>query len=273
VREHVNEIEDILAAVPREVDSQLLLVVGFDGVVADYEGDPADVRLSPETCTTLDALATRPGIAVAIITGRRLVDVKQRAGIDAPVFYIGLHGLEVEGPNFTTTARDVVEQCRDRIRDIAARLECTLSSVSGVRVEDKDAIIAVHTREAGPGDAVWARMHLLSTAAAVAREDELRAVRGNHVLELVPNTMSPRATAIRVIARHLEERHCTPVRIVYIGEDVIDDDAYEALAGDAITVAVGARAPKARYHVTCPAAVRRLIEALAGRPEAPAAIG
>jgi trehalose-phosphatase len=134
-----------------------------------------------------------------------------------------------------------------------------------VLVEDKEAAIAVHTREASSSDAVWARLHLLSAAAAVAGLHALRVIRGNHVIELLPNVPSPRATAIARIRNHVWERTARPVFTVYIGEDVPDDDAFEAVAGRGISAAVGGRARKARFHLGSTSDVWRLIERLAAR--------
>ena len=260
---NVMDIDEMAKTVEERATPRLLLLVGFDGVLVDYEGDPAHVRLSAERCDALNALTDRPDIVLGIVSGRRVSDLRQCAPLGAKVFYVGLHGLEVEGPDVQLMAREAVESHRDRVHEIAATLEPSMSSVEGVRVEDKDGVIAVHTREARSQDAVWARIHLLSTAAHMIRRDDLRVVRGNHVIELLPNVPHPRATAIFEIRRHLQEHEAEPLLTLYIGEDAPDDDAFEALGNDGISAAVGTRASKARYRLTSTEEVWQLIARLA----------
>jgi trehalose-6-phosphatase len=50
---------------------------------------------------------------------------------------------------------------------------------------------------------------------------------------------------------------------VYVGEDVADDGAFEAVQCHEITAVVGRRARQARYHLASTAVVWRLIEKLA----------
>jgi trehalose-phosphatase len=139
-----------------------------------------------------------------------------------------------------------------------------MSSVAGIRVEDKEAALAVHTREAGPVDTIWARLHLLNAAADLVNRHELRVVRGNHVFELVPNVRHPKARAITAIRHFLQEREERRVFIVYVGEDVVDDDAFAAVEDHEVAAVVGRRGRQARYHLTSTAVVWRLIESLAG---------
>jgi trehalose-phosphatase len=138
-----------------------------------------------------------------------------------------------------------------------------MSSVPGVRVEDKGGVVAVHTRQAGSVDAVWARLRVLNVAADLFFTDELRILRGNHVLELMPNVPASRPRAITAIHRFIEQRQQKPVFIVYVGEDVPDDDTFEVFGRQGITIAVGCRAARARYHFKSTTDVRQLIERLA----------
>ena len=259
----MDAIDNIAEIVEAHHDHLLLVVTGLDGVLVAYEANPGNVRLSAARCAALNAFSDRTDVALAIVSGRRVNDLRQCASLGSNVFYIGLHGLEIEGPDFSMVERQVFNAFRDPVHDIVTILEPSLSSVAGVRVEDKEAAIAVHTRDAGPRDAVWARVHLLSTAAKVARHDELRILRGNHVLELIPNIDRPRTGAIARLGEYLEMRENRPVFTLYIGEDVPDDDALDAIPGAGVSVAVGERAPKARFHLRSTADVWRLVERLA----------
>jgi trehalose-phosphatase len=216
----------------------------------------------------LVALSNRRGTTVGIISGRRTDDVRARAGLGEDVFYIGLHGLEVDGPGFTANPPDMVERYRPRLHEIAGAFGDS-STPHGIHVEDKESAIAVHTREAGPSDTVWARLRVLNAAADLVNTDALRVYRGNHVLELLPNVRAPRATAINEVRRFLERRDQVPVFTAYVAEDIRDDDAFGALDVPCATAAGGWRAPRADFHLDSTGDVRALLARLAKRNRDP----
>jgi trehalose-phosphatase len=257
-------VKAVRRAIDQHVDHRLLLIVGFDGVLVDYESDPESVALSRRVRGVLTALRDRGDTTLGIISGRRASDLRARADLGAQVFYVGLHGLEVAGPGFATAPTEMVDRYGRRIREIAGAF-ANSSVPPGIHVEDKQAAVAVHTREAAPSDTVWARLHVLNAAADLVNADALRVYRGNHVLELLPNVRAPRTTAVTAVRRYLERRDGTPVFTVYVAEDVRDDDAFGGLAEPSASVAVGWRAPRAEFHVDSTRDVRTLLAGLAAR--------
>ena len=250
------------AAAARQADDILLLVLGLDGVLVDYQEDPGAVVLPQGVLQQLQALAAAPSIAIAFISGRRVRDLRARCPLGDAAFYIGLHGLEVEGPDFVATDHGAFERYSHRIRAIADAVEPLLGSVDGVRVENKETAIAVHTREAGSADAVWARLHLLNAAADLVNRAELRPVRGYHVLELLPNVRASRANAVRSVRHCIERRSGKSVYSVVICEGTPDDDAGAAIDGRGTTVSVGEGPAVAGTTRWTPPQVHRLIEQL-----------
>jgi len=259
MRDSFSEIAPLVETVKRHANDLLLVLAAFDGVLAEYRDDPATVRLSAERRELLSRLVCQPGVALGIVSGRRVQDLRQRVGLGDDVFYVGLHGLEAVGPGFTRIERHLIDEYRDALRDLASALEPAISETEGARVEDKGAAIALHTRQAEAGDAVWARFHMLNNAATLLNTRVVRTLRGNHVLELVPNTGHTKAEAITAIRDYLWRRDGRPVFTVYVGEDVIDDDAFEAVAGYGIAAAVGRRGGQARYALSSIAAVEQLL--------------
>jgi trehalose 6-phosphate phosphatase len=255
-------VEEIVEEVRRHDDEHMLLVTSFDGVLVDYRSHPGRVWLPASRKQLLTQVAGAPHTTLAVISGRRVADVRTRVGVDPRVFYIGLHGLEIEGPAFRRCADELIDRYGDRMHDIATDIVGTEAAASGIRFEDKGAAVAVHTRAAGPVDAVWARLHVMNAAADLIGQQELRVLRGKHVFELIPNVPEPRSSAVRAVAQIVERREVHPVFTVYIAEDVPDDDAFDALRGEALTVAVGGCAPSADYHIAAPGAVLDLLDRL-----------
>jgi trehalose-phosphatase len=60
--------------------------------------NPADARLSPEAHKILTALSARDDVLMALMSGRALSDIRDRAAI-AGLVYAGNHGLEISPPD------------------------------------------------------------------------------------------------------------------------------------------------------------------------------
>jgi len=262
--DHISlEFEPLVRAVQQHVDDSLFVLVGFDGVLAEYRQDPGTVRLSPERRELLRRVICHPRVALGVVSGRRVDDLRQRAGLGDDVFYIGLHGLEVVGPGFTRIEHQTFDQYREQLREITTAAEPLISEIGGAHLENKEAALALHTRQASSSDAVWARFHLLSRAGEVAGLQVFRVLRGNHVLELLPNIGPARAAAIAALRDFLERRAGRRVFVVYVGEDVVEDDAYEAIAGHSVAAAVGQRAAQVDHHLASIETVDHLLVQLA----------
>jgi trehalose 6-phosphate phosphatase len=253
-------IEEIVRTIEEHRRFPLLIAIGFDGVLVPYRQNPADVRLRPDAVRVLMSLPAQLGIALAIVSGRPVADLKRRAALGPSTYYVGLHGLEIDGPGLSFVDRRTLDAWRPVVREIAIAVEQSVSTLGRVRVEDKGPVLALHTRGADPDDATRARVQLLSAVARTAHREDVRVIRGNHVLELMPDVPSPRAAAINTIRRRVRHTTRRPVFSLYIGEDVADDDVFAATEGVGISAAVGSRARRAQYHLEGLAEVRRLIE-------------
>jgi trehalose 6-phosphate phosphatase len=253
-----DSLESLRAAARRHVRDPLLVVASFDGVLAEYEDDPAAVRIDWNRQQTLSRLERLPGVTVAVMSGRPLDDLKARVDLGDDVFYIGLHGLEIAGPAFTSTPGETLQPYYESMRHIAADLHDVISRVPGVRLEWKGPIIAVHTRHAASEDAVWSRFRLLSAAADLVNAGTVQTVRGRDVLELVPNVGCSPGDALLTIRRRLEAEQQRRVFTMYLGADGLDDSALSAVGSGGVAAVVGRRT-RAEYHLQSQAEVDALL--------------
>jgi alpha,alpha-trehalase len=261
---HAEQIEPLVRAVENHKDDLIFVLLGFDGVLVEYDDNPDAVRLSAAQRTLLRHLLDAPGIALGVMSGRRLRDLRRRIGLGDDVFYFGLHGLEAAGPRFRRIERQAFAEHRNVLRDISAAAQPLISQIDGAHLEDKEAVLALHTRHANSGDAIWARLHLLGQASTMAHRPNFRMLRGHHVLELVPNIGATKAAAISAARDFLERRDGRRVFIVYLGEDVAEDDAHEAITGHGVAATVGPRiAARAAHHVGSVALVDQLLRRVA----------
>jgi trehalose 6-phosphate phosphatase len=240
----------LLDALRHHAREEWLIVAAFDGILTRYQTNPAAVWLQSRQKSLLRQIADLHGVTLAVISGRRVADLRARACIGEDVFYIGLHGLEVVGPEFVRVDRSSIERLRDLICALESNLSQLLVSMPGVRLENKEATIALHTRGADSGEAIWSRLLFLSRAAALTDTGRARLIRGYDLLEVLPNKACPRATAIRAVRDAVEQRAGMRPFVFYLGTDVIDDDAFDAVRERGIGVAVDRRIADADYHLS-----------------------
>ena len=256
--EAVNREMDFVTTAVNRASDMLLFIASFDGVLAEYQSDPNHAHVTQARLALLRLLQQVPGVVVGVISGRPMDDLQSRIALGAEAYYIALHGLEIAGPQFVWTCGDATDPYRECMQNVAIRLEERVAGVAGVRLECKGPIVALHTRETSPEDVVWSRFQLLSAAADLVNTDVVRGLRGHDVLELLPTVGCTRADAVRMVKRCVEQRHRRPVFTVYIGEDVADDDALNAVAEDGVAAVVGRRRA-ASHHFDSPDGVESLV--------------
>src|SRR3954470_12682349 len=81
-------------AAARHLERRPLLVVSdFDGTLSRIVDDPWAAQILPLGRRALRALATLPGVSVAVLSGRTAGDVARRVRVGG-VTYLGNHGME-----------------------------------------------------------------------------------------------------------------------------------------------------------------------------------
>jgi len=202
----------------------LVLLLDFDGTLAPIVRHASEARMDERTRAAVMAIAARSDVRVALVSGRGLADVRERAGLDSDrVWYAGNHGMEIEGPD-TRRVHEEAAEARPELDQVAARLERALGEIAGAWVEDKGLTLSVHFREVDP-DREEEVVGAVESAATGA--DTLRVTRGKKVLEVRPRVDWHKGRA----ANFLLERFDPPVGapVLYLGDDVTDEDAFRAL--------------------------------------------
>ena len=229
---------------------RLALFLDYDGTLTPIVPRPEDATISDDTRTLLRDLSAR--VPLAIVSGRDLADVRSMVGVEE-LIYAGSHGFDVHGPGgLMMQQEDAVARLPDL--DAAEReLRNALAGrkgVEGVQVERKRFAIAIHYRHVAEQDipAVEA-----SVDAAVAAHPALRRKGGKKIFELQPDVPWDKGRAVLWL---LERMGLTgaDVHPVYIGDDVTDEDAFEALRerGIGIGVRVGEPEEKSAAEIILP---------------------
>ncbi|HLE78215.1 MAG TPA: bifunctional alpha,alpha-trehalose-phosphate synthase (UDP-forming)/trehalose-phosphatase [bacterium] len=228
--DHLEDIRDRVRVRPP------VLLLDFDGTLAPIVGEPARAAMPASTSAALQRIL-RGGVPVAIVSGRRLDDVRRRVGIDG-VTYIGNHGLEVAGPGFAWVHPEA-EAARSQVAVFTRRVRERLRDVPGVIIEDKQLTAAVHYRAVPRPRIEDVRMAVLEEASALA-SGNLVVHAGKEYLEVRPAVSWGKGTAALAELRRIAgEEWPSRVCPIYIGDDRTDEDAFLVLRGPAVTVRVG----------------------------------
>jgi trehalose 6-phosphate phosphatase len=201
------------------------LFLDIDGTLAELQDDPSAVRLSPQTHELLRQLTARASGAVAIISGRRLLDADDVVG-DSVTSVAGLHGLEYRLDN----ARFLAKPSATLSRAVGVVRSLARAGEIDVRIEDKGAGVAIHYRHAPQQES---RIRYITEA--IAHLHGIRALHGNMVSELLPHG-STKGDAVRFFMAHAPFADRVPVAV---GDDLTDEDAFaacSALGGSGVIV-------------------------------------
>ncbi len=208
------------------------IFLDVDGVLAPIRPRP-DETFVPEATRELVRRLTEHYRLVAAVSGRAAPDAAGLLGLDE-VLVVGNHGMELllAGEHDYLVPPEVI----DRVQEATAALELNPElRALGVRIENKTASVALHTR--GVPDEPRAWRAVLEAAQLQAEERDLIMLPGRKVVDLRPTGIN-KGTAVR---RLFEDRQLRAA--VYIGDDRTDIDAFRALealrsSANAYTVSV-----------------------------------
>jgi trehalose 6-phosphate phosphatase len=241
----------------RPADTAFVLLLDFDGTLAEFNPDPAAPELTPERWELLSRISREPGVSLGIVSGRRLDDLRARTRLPDHVYHAGLHGLEIEVDGDRTSHPDL-SSAEARIEGMAATLRRLLDEYPEAFIEDKGASVAVHARRLPPEthDRIFARADVLAVPWIAA--GHVRRLEGNAVVEYLPNISGHKGEATTWITRRVEQHFSRRAWVAYIGDDITDEDAFRAIECG-IGVLVGLRPTAATYKLDGIAGVDRFL--------------
>ena len=260
----MSELPDGLQALDLTTERQPAVFYDFDGTLSEIVEDPDSARLVDGAADAMTSLSA--ACPVAILSGRDLADVRQRVGLPG-LWYAGSHGFELTGPDGTHHQNSEAAASIPVLAGAAADLADQLGHIPGVMVEHKRFGVAAHYRNA-------ARDRVGEVAAAVrtaGQRTALRVTTGREVIELRPNIDWDKGKTLHWVLDYIRDNEAAgPLLPIYLGDDITDEDAFDAVDDDGIAILVrhsddGDRATAARYALDDPDRVREFTERLARR--------
>ena len=249
-------VPDELAGALRELARvrTLLVALDFDGVLAPIVDVPQDARPLPESRAAIERLAALPRTRVALVSGRSLSSLEAVSGFGDEVLLVGSHGIELrlDSPD-DAVALDAEEQ--EQLDVLQEVLGDVADAIEDVWLEEKPAGFALHTRLASEHGARTA--HLVALKEASAEVEGVTVREGKGVLEF-----AVRSTTKGEAVEHLR-RYTHADAVFYSGDDVTDEDAFDALQPHDLGVKSGPGPTLAAFRVPGPPDVAAVLEILA----------
>lgn len=238
----------------------------YDGVLTPIVDRPEDALISASMREVLRELGSR--CPVCVVSGRDRAVVQQLMGLDDLVV-AGSHGFDIWSPEAGTLEHEAGSAQEGLIENVTAELDQAVGGVPGVAIEPKKISVAAHYRlVADEGDRTKVREAVQQLLAE--RPDELKMTPGKMVYELQPKLDWDKGRAVLYLidALGLDGDDVIPL---YLGDDITDEDAFQALKGRGIGIYVGSqtdperdgRSTAADFVLDSVAEVERFLDGLA----------
>ena len=234
---------------------QPFVCLDFDGTLSEIVAEPDAATLVPGAAKALERLAAL--WPVAILSGRDLADVRDRVGIPG-IWYSGSHGFELVGPDGSHHHNDAAAAAVPLLESAAVDLRDDLGHIPGVNVEHKRYAVAVHFRNV---PLEWVA-EVVATTHRHGRRHGLRVTGGRKLVELRPDIDWDKGTALAWLGDQIHQTG--RVLPIYIGDDLTDEDAFDAIRFSGIGVVVrhdedGDRATAAQFTLNNPGEVEEFL--------------
>jgi trehalose-phosphatase len=244
----VNHLFDAWPGVERSLKEadNIFLFLDYDGTLTPIVERPDHAFLPEETRNILRAIRIMPAYKLCIISGRPLEDVKKLVGLDH-ICFVGNHGMESECPGSKYTNPEALK-CRDIIEEIHEKLLIKTGSIKGVILENKGISEAVHYRMADEKDVPEIRKIFRHIVNPYLSSGKIRITRNKKTFEVLPDIDWDKG---KMAQKLLREHAGRDALAVYVGDDRTDEDAFQAVGKNGISVLVSERPKKshARYYL------------------------
>jgi trehalose 6-phosphate phosphatase len=247
-------IQTVDAAGPPEIDlKRCALLFDIDGTLIDLAPSPREVVVPPGLRENLQALLEETDGAMALVSGRSLIDIDR---IFEPVLFpaVGGHGAEMR---LSIDTEAVASHAPPMDSELKKRFASIAALDPGILLEDKGYSLALHYRKAPLMEKA------LYDAVSVIRADlpdaAIDILPGKFVCEIKASGVS-KAMGVRELMTNEPFVGRTPV---FLGDDVTDESVFAIMPDmEGISLSVGRRVRGVQGHFDAPADVRGWIARL-----------
>lgn len=236
--------------------SKRLLLLDYDGTLAEFKKDPLAAKPSARLLQILTELTADPKNTIVIISGRPAKRLEEWLG-DLPLGFTAEHGFQHKMPRGSwQPVMDIDDSWKKPVHDLMSKY---VARISGTFIGEKTFALSWHWRAAeDEALAIELEPKLLEELQALTESLEvrvLRILRGNKVIEVHPDGFDKGTAAVHWLKKDSYNFYAA------IGDDTTDEDLFRAMPNNSLTIKVGEGASLARERVASPKAVLDLLEA------------
>jgi len=211
-----------------------VIFLDYDGTLSPIVPRPEDAIISPKMKETLKKLAEI--YTVAIVTGRDKDDVENLVGLNE-LIYAGSHGYIITGPGGLFMEHPDSEKIIPKLDDIEKEVSSYLEDkTEGTQVDRKRYAIGIHYRNARPEDE---KVVLELVNEILKKHPGHKKGEGKKIIEIKPDLDWHKGKAVLWILDELNLSEKENVMPVFIGDDITDEDGFEALKDIGLGILVG----------------------------------
>jgi trehalose 6-phosphate synthase/phosphatase len=234
-----------------------LLILDYDGTLVPHADFPQQAVPPSNLVRLLAALAAEPHNLVALMSGRRAEDLERWFGAIENMWLVAEHGAELKSPRSSSWEPLRSQVSTDWKSTVMPILEHFVDRTPGSFLEEKKYALVWHYRMTEPEFGEWLANELVSMLEAMLAETELRAHRGNKIVEIKPVWANKGDVLERLLASQPQHDF-----LLAVGDDRTDEDMFERLQKEAYTLHVGPGPTRAAFVVPDFHSVRDLLEML-----------
>jgi len=235
-----------------------LLIFDYDGTLVPFARRPQQAVPPLPVLDLLNAMADDSKNRVVLVSGRSAENLDRWFGTVQGLWLVGEHGAELRDPSASTWEALRTQSSSDWKATVTPILEHFVDRTPGSFVEEKKYALAWHYRMAEPEFGEWLANELVSMLEAMLAETELRAFRGEKIVEIKPVWANKGEVLERLLASYAD-----PDFILAAGDDRTDEDLFERLPERAWTVHVGPGPTRASFVTPDFQSLRRLLALIA----------
>ena len=213
----------------------LLVACDYDGTIAPLVDNPMDAQANRDSVAAMRSLAELANTHVTLISGRSLRDLATLSRLPEEIRLVGSHGSEFD-LGFAAQLSPEVLDTRHRLTETVKEL----GKKYGALVEEKPAGVTFHLRGFDDATKQAARDDVVRGPAGW---DDVHTRNGHDIIEMSVIETN-KGWALETIRHQVGAS-----AVLFLGDDVTDEDGFKTLTGPDIGVKVGDGQTAAAFRV------------------------
>jgi trehalose-phosphatase len=216
----------------------------------------ADLALATRVC--LQRLAKAPCLALGIVSGRTIEDLRQKVAID-DIIYVGNHGLEIKGPGISFI-HPVAEETKTFLFSLCEELRKALAHIEGASVDNKGLTLSLHYRLVGEARLEELNKifyHIINPSLALGK---VKVTPSKKAYDIRPAVDWGKGKAVGFLIQKFGRED--KLLVIFLGDDVTDYDGFRVVdKNGGISVFVGEESTEieAQYFLRSPGEVYQFL--------------